>query len=89
MEEYIVLTSKNRKLPLPLQLKDVGVDEDIVSTNAPHGMLFVVDKVLKSYFTISEKEIEQGSLVCVPLFDDFKDFEKRRLLEKLNNLEKL
>jgi hypothetical protein len=89
MEEYIVLTSKNRKLHLPLQLKDVGVDEDIVSTNAPHGMLFVVDKVLKSYFAITEEEIEQGSLVCVPLFDDYKEFEKRRLIEKLNSLEKI
>lgn len=87
--DFVVFTSKNRKLPLPLLLKDTEVGEEILATNAPHGMLLVVSQTLKSYFLATSNELEQGSLVCVPLIDDFKELEKKKLanhLEKLNKL---
>lgn len=86
---YIVLTSKNRKLPLPLNYKDVISGEEVVSTNAPYGMLFVANQVLSSYFEIEKQDLDKGSIVCVPLFDDFKEFEKRRLLNEIENLDNM
>ena len=74
---------------LPIKLEDMKVDEEVVSTNAPYGMLFVVNKTLKSYFTITKEELQIGSLVCVPLFEDFKDFEKTRIMHELNKLDKM
>ena len=87
--DYSILTSSNRKLPLPIRLEDMQNNEEVVSTNAPYGMLFVVNKILKSYFTITQDELETGSLVCVPLFEDFKDFEKTRIINELNKLDKM
>jgi hypothetical protein len=89
MANYIVLTSKNRKLSLPLSINEMDKNEDIVSTNAPYGMLFVVNKLLKSYFTIEKYELEKGSLVCVPLIEDYKAQEKNNLLKKLEKIEKI
>lgn len=90
MDEYKVLTSKGRKLPLPLKISDIAVNEEIVSTDAPHGMLFALEdpeKVLKSYFLVEESELLHGAVVCLPLFEDYKDQEKKKLLKRLETLE--
>ncbi len=85
MTNYII-TSNGDKLSLPLHLKDVkGVE--IVSTNSPHGMLFVCNNVVQSYFTVDKSLLDKGSLVCVPLIDDFKDQEKKKILKQLENLD--
>jgi hypothetical protein len=87
MKEYIIVTLTGRKLNLPVKLEDLN-SEEVVATDAPYGMLFVVNKLLKSYFTIEPNELEQGSLVCIHLIEDFKEIEKARLLKKLEILDK-
>jgi hypothetical protein len=89
MNTYFVLTSSNRKLNLPLDYFDLDKDEEIVSTDAPYGMLFVLNKKLYSYFMIEKENINDGALVCVPLIDDFKEQEKHRLLKELDKIDKV
>ena len=86
MKEYIIVTSTGRKLNLPVKLEDLK-KEEIVATDAPYGMLFVVNKVLKSYFAIEKEELKQGSLVCIHLIEDFKELEKKKLIKQLENLD--
>jgi hypothetical protein len=88
MANYIIVTSTGRKLNLPVKLEDVN-SEEIVATNAPYGMLFVVNKVLKSYFEIEKEELNQGSLVCIHLIEDFKEDEKKRLIKQIEKLDKV
>jgi len=86
MTEYLIVTSTGRKLNLPVKLEDLK-KEEIVATDAPYGMLFVVNKVLKSYFTIEKEELSKGSLVCIHLIEDFKEEEKKRLIKQIENLD--
>lgn len=89
MSNYIIITSLGRKLNLPVKFSEMHIDanEEVVSTNAPHGMLFVHNKVVQSYFTVEKHLLTNGSLVCVPLIEDFKNQEKQKILKQLENID--
>lgn len=86
MIDYIIVTSTGRKLNLPVKLEDLK-KEEIVATDAPYGMLFVHNKVLSSYFAVEKEDLNNGSLVCVHLIDDFKEEEKKRLIKQIEKLD--
>jgi hypothetical protein len=50
-------------------------------------MLFVHNKVVQSYFTVEKHLLNTGSLVCVPLIEDFKNHEKQRIIKQLETLD--
>jgi hypothetical protein len=73
----IVVTSKNRILGIPVKTTELEPGEKIVATNAPMGMLYVVEiaggEILHDYSELEEDEIPEGMPLALPLIEDYKN----------------
>lgn len=89
----IVLTSKNRILGLPVSLCELNVGEQIVATNADMGMLFVKNstgqETLMDYNEIDPENLPEGSPICVPYIEDYKNAKIEELKEQIKEFEDL
>ena len=89
----IVLTSENRILGLPVTLNELHKGEKIVATNADMGMLFVDEaagkETLKDYAEIDPENLPDGSPICVPYIEDYKNAKIEELKEQIQEFEDL
>jgi hypothetical protein len=89
----IVLTSENRIIGLPLTLDEIHKGEKIVATNADMGMLFVDEssgkEILKDYNEIDPENLPEGSPICVPYIEDYKNAKIEELKEQIKEFEDL
>lgn len=87
----IVLTSENRILGIPVKYTELNANEQIVATNATLGMLYysAADGILYDYTNINENEVIDGTPVCVPLIEDYKNQLKKKLLDQIEQIDNI
>jgi hypothetical protein len=87
----IVLTSENRILGIPVKYKELNKNEQIVATNATLGMLYYdpVDDSIHDYEDIDENGIIEGTPVCLPLIEDYKNHLKKKLLDQIEQIDNI
>lgn len=89
----IVITSQNRIVGLPVKVSELEPGEKIVATNAPMGMLYVVEtptgEILRDYEELENDEIPDGMPISIPLVEDYKNKTIKELKLKINQVNEL
>lgn len=89
----IVITSKNRVLGIPVKTTELQPGEKIVATNAPMGMLRVVEtptgEILHDYEDLQEDQLPEGMPLALPLIEDYKNKKLEELQSSIIELNDL